>query len=312
LLRNRKEENQVLCRDFREIADSYLSDELLVETNHDVIRHLEMCADCRRELAARRELRSKLREGFQNAPDLQMSDEFADRLKAQVREVALRRSRFSARKRAAYVAIAASLVIAAALGFRAVYQRLHSQNQPYLTSGGNRDEKTDRERNGGRSALASATLTESVIGDHRDCALSPRLDEKPIDLDEAGRKYDRAYINLVSAVMSEGTLPAGVELVEGHSCIFNRQRFGHVILKYQGQLVSVLVTNIEAQDQGASTRAGELFASAQSDGYHLAQFETERHAVYVVSGLSDTENLLIARAIAPSVSRHIRDAERTA
>ena len=302
----------MLCRDFREIADSYLSDELLVETNHDVIRHLEACADCRRELAARRELRSKLREGFQHAPDLQMSDEFADRLKAQVRDVALRRSRFSAANRAAYIAIAASLVIAAALGFRAVYQRLHSQNQPYLTSGGNRDEEIDRERNGGRPSLVSAALTESVIGDHRDCALSHRLAEKPIDLDEAGRKYDRAYINLVSAVMSEGALPAGVELVEGHSCIFKGQRFGHVILKYQGQLVSVLVTSIEAQDQGASTRAGELFASAQSDGYHFAHFETERHAVYVVSGLSDTENLSIARAIAPSVSRHIRDAERTA
>jgi len=302
----------VLCRDFREIADSYLSDELLVETNHDVIKHLESCADCRRELAARRELRSKLRDGFQRAPELQMSNEFAGSLKAQLRDAALHRSHFSAGSRAAFIAIAASLVIAAALGFRVVYQRWHSQNPPYFTSDGNRDEKIDRERNAGDGDLGRAALTESVIGDHRDCALSHRLEEKPIDLDEAGRKYDRAYINLVSAVVSEGTLPAGVELVEGHSCIFKGQRFGHVILKYHGQLVSVLVTNIEAQDQGASTRAGELFGSAQSDGYHLAHFETERHAVYVVSSLSDSENLAIARAIAPSVSRHIRDAERTA
>ncbi len=301
----------MLCRDFREIADSYLSDELLVETNHDVIRHLETCSDCRRELAARRELRGQLREGFQHAPHLQMSDEFAARLKAQLRDVALRRSRFSAGNRAAYIAIAASLVIAAALGFRVVYQRWHSQNQPYFTSGENRDEKIDRERNGGRPGLVSAALTESVIGDHRDCALSHRLDEKPINLDEAGRKYDRAYTNLVSSVMSEGILPAGVELVEGHSCVFKGLRFGHVILKYHGQLVSVLVTNIEEQDQSASTRAGEVF-SAESNGYRLAHFETERHAVYVVSGLSDTENLSIARAIEPSVSRHVRDAERVA
>jgi len=31
----------MLCRDFREIACSFLDDELLVETNHDVIKHAE-------------------------------------------------------------------------------------------------------------------------------------------------------------------------------------------------------------------------------------------------------------------------------
>ena len=60
------------CRDFREVADSYLSDELLVETNHDVIAHLETCADCRRELAARRELRTILRTSFAKAEELQI------------------------------------------------------------------------------------------------------------------------------------------------------------------------------------------------------------------------------------------------
>src|ERR1044071_3626140 len=83
-----RERNQVRCHDFQELADSYLSDELLVETNHDVIRHLETCADCRRELAARRELRSKLRTGFEYAPELQASKEFADRLTSQLRDAA--------------------------------------------------------------------------------------------------------------------------------------------------------------------------------------------------------------------------------
>ena len=29
------------CREFRDIADSYLGNELIVETNHEVISHLE-------------------------------------------------------------------------------------------------------------------------------------------------------------------------------------------------------------------------------------------------------------------------------
>lgn len=271
------------CRDFRELADSYLGDELLVETNHDVIRHLETCADCRRELAARRELRSKLRVGFENAPDLRMSEEFVARLTAQLRDAAFSRARFSAAK---YIAIAASVLIVAALGFIAVQQRWRSES--------------------------SAVLTSSAAGDHRDCALNHRLEEKPIDLDEAGRKYDRAYINLAHVVISEGRLPGDVELVGAHSCVFKGRRFGHVILKYRGQLVSVLVTNIEPQDHAEATGVKGATADAQLDGFQLAHFGTTRHAVYVVSGLSDTENLAIAQAIEPSVSRHIRDAERAA
>jgi anti-sigma factor RsiW len=310
MLGNRKERNQVQCRDFRELADSYLSDELLIETNHDLLRHLEKCGDCREELASRRELRRKLRDGFQQAPDLQMSDEFANRLKDQLRETVLLRSHSQVPRYAAYIAVAAALVIAAAIGFRIVQEGWRSQQPPTVIGGVNPEEKPERDRN--RSDLVNAAFTESVIGDHRDCALNHRLEEKPISLDDAGRKYDRAYINLVSAVMSEEALPVGVELVDGHSCVFKGRRFGHVILKYQDQLISVLVTSTEAGDQGTPTPGEELIASAQSDGFRMAHFETDRHAVYVVSSLNDTENLSIARAIAPSVSKHIRDAERIA
>ena len=76
------------CRDFRGVADSFLSDELLVETNLDVIAHLETCADCRRELAARRALRTILRTAFAKADDLQMPQEFASRLQSDLRVAA--------------------------------------------------------------------------------------------------------------------------------------------------------------------------------------------------------------------------------
>ncbi len=43
------------------MMDSYLGDELLVETNHEVLRHLENCPACRNELAARRGLLAQMR-----------------------------------------------------------------------------------------------------------------------------------------------------------------------------------------------------------------------------------------------------------
>src|SRR5260370_9510591 len=68
------------CREFRDIADSYLGNELIVETNHEVISHLEHCAECRRELAARRGLRSPLRQAFLKSHANQIEHEYAQAL----------------------------------------------------------------------------------------------------------------------------------------------------------------------------------------------------------------------------------------
>ncbi len=43
----------------------------------------------------------------------------------------------------------------------------------------------------------------------------------------------------------------------------------------------------------------------------MAYFQTERHAVFVVSGLGESENMAIARSVAPALEKHIRRAEQT-
>src|SRR5687767_4803228 len=58
------------CREFEEIADSYLSGELLVETNHEVLHHLENCADCRGDLAERREFRERLKAAVRSSASI--------------------------------------------------------------------------------------------------------------------------------------------------------------------------------------------------------------------------------------------------
>ena len=49
------------CRDVRELTDSFLSEQLLVETTHDILRHLAQCPSCRAEMESRRRLRTALR-----------------------------------------------------------------------------------------------------------------------------------------------------------------------------------------------------------------------------------------------------------
>ena len=74
------------CRGVQELADSFLGEELLTETNHEILRHLDICASCRREIDGRRRLRRSLQVAFDRAPELQPRADFAVRLREQLRE----------------------------------------------------------------------------------------------------------------------------------------------------------------------------------------------------------------------------------
>lgn len=315
------------CREFRDIADSYLSDELIVETNHGVISHLEHCAECRQELTARRELRGTLREAFIKAPQNQMRPEFAERLGTQLHDYALgkRSAPFMAssgwrtsftKRRTSLFALAACLVLAIGLGLVLVWQRISRSGQRagHEVAAGN----TTLGNSPGSASIVKTDLAKSAVGDHRDCAIKFRLAEKPIDLEVAGRKYDRVYINLTKAVLSEqGDAPLDAQFVEAHSCVFEGRRFAHIVLKYHGRIVSFLVTDIvpakDAQTWSLRTSVDpQVFACSQSDGYQVACFETARHAVLIVSDLPEGDNLALARALAPSVLVHITRIENAA
>lgn len=292
------------CHDFCEIADSYLGDELLIETNHDVIAHLESCAACRRELAARRNLRTTLRTAFVNAEYLTINDDFAGRLAAQLRasSFATQTPKTLTLKRAAF-ALAACLLIAFIIGV--FVERYRHQSSEEQTA----------------AAVAAANITmnetaELAVGDHRNCAVQFRLPEKPIDLDKAGRLYDASYVDL-KKIVSDGLTSAddSLRLVEAHSCVYQGKRFAHVIFKSHDHLISFLVTTTEGaqvksvQPTDETASAPVIIAADPVNGYQVSSFQTERHAVFVISDLNQSENLRISRMIAPAVYKHISQTE---
>ena len=72
---NRVQFGEGACEKTRKYLDSYISNELLVETNHEVLRHIENCPACAAELDARTQLRKRLKSAVnaQNVPpDLQV------------------------------------------------------------------------------------------------------------------------------------------------------------------------------------------------------------------------------------------------
>lgn len=324
------------CRDFREVADSYLSDELLIETNHDMIAHLEECADCRRELAARREVRSKLRSASLKAPENQMRPEFAERFIARLHARAMNRGarvvapvewRSSVTlRRASWVGLAACLLIAAGFGLVLLRQRFSERSQANAqqqkagnTAVATQGPSTDYSLANGPALSVNLVRTElgkSAVGDHRDCAIDFRLPEKPIALEEAGRKYDPVYLNLTKAVFSQGDSGlAQAHLIEAHSCVFEGRRFAHLVFRFHGRTVSLLVTDVHhtepnaAESRSLRNSAAQVIACSQFSGYQVSCFETAHHAVFVVSDLPEGENLAFARNLAPAVFAHITRVE---
>lgn len=97
------------CQQVREVMDSYLSEELSVESNHGVLRHVAHCRDCAAELGRRRRLRALLSEALDVTVD-------ADRVTARITH-AVHHEHRSWLRVARFGAVAATLVAAVAVAY---------------------------------------------------------------------------------------------------------------------------------------------------------------------------------------------------
>jgi anti-sigma factor RsiW len=250
------------CRDVRELADSFLSQQLLVETTHEIVRHLAQCPSCRGEIESRRLLRTAVRGAFERSPDLRPSPDFLASIGERVRARESRRRPRNGWRTA--LSIAASVLLVAGSLF------------------------------GGREWLGAsrfAALARAAAGDHRNCAVRFGLKERPISLQDAAQRFDPAYGTLVAVGPSPERLPAGeLTVLERHACLFDGRRFAHIVLRYRGNLASVLVT---------PDRLARIPPEVQSaDATRVASFRVGRFAAFVVSSASDEEVRAIAAAFA--------------
>lgn len=266
------------CRDVRELADSFLSGQLLVETNHELLRHLDGCLGCRSEMAARQALRATIKSAFANAESLRMSDEFRDDVVSRLRTMALPKTRRQFFGIWRYVA--AAVVLASAAG-----------TELFLLP-----------------ARASAAARDAA-GDHRDCAILSRLGEKPISLEEAATREDVSFRLLQSTPSDELTTPAGlVRVVRRHSCEFHGRRFAHIVLQFQGQIVSLLMTGDDGQKiNSGSTAESPLHLAWLSpiDGFTVVSFKTPGHIIFLVSSLDKPAFSQVAPFLADPVYRRL-------
>ena len=310
------------CQQFRETIGFYVSDESLIEKNEEVSSHLKNCPPCRSELAADGELRTRLRSAAKNDPQAQINLIFARRLEANLCRIASRPTVLEKLKAATFInspiwAATAAACLLIGIFFGAVWLRRspatrdvavrENQNQPT-------EPAADIPPNESVQIVQAAwkEMTRKAIGDHENCAVHFHLKEKPIPLDEAAKKYGKFNRNLDKTVAAavrnialteteSGKTGDRIEFLDAHSCIYNGQRFAHVILRKGNKTISVLVADTDLPD----TNTGQIIA--QSEGaMQTASFRAARHAVFVVSDLSERENMLVAQAISPAVRRQIQ------
>lgn len=267
------------CRDVREVVDSFLCDELLTETNHAILQHLDTCPACRAEIDARHTLRHRLRQAFDRAPELQPEPEFLHRLREDLRGAAAPDRRASMRSRP-WLAIAATLVLVAGLTAVALLRR--------------------------STTTSSETLAQDAIGDHQNCALKFRLVRTPIPIEEAAQRYDSAFRLLLTAPPDDVSTPGGtVRVLERHACAYGARRFGHVVLQYQGHVVSLLMTAHDGSRSAEAIDAAPHVIGHPVRDLSVVSVDGSRHAILLVSDLGSAELTQLSGALSVPLAQRL-------
>ena len=273
--------DSIQCARTRGHLDAYLSNELLVETTSEVLKHLETCAGCSRELEAR----SRVREALRRAAAAQAVPKGLD----QTIHKRLQESQpgwawgFPPSRWA--VALAGVALVAIAVVATQQWRSLQR----------------------GRQLVAS--VLGLGVSDHLHCAIRghnyPEVAHSP---EELRAKLGPLYAGLLPVV--EQRLP-GFQVLEAHLCSVpgSSRQFVHMIARQDKTILSVVLTRRD----GESFPPGNfLAASAQSSvtlyqthlqGMNVAGFSSKEYFGFVVSDLGQQDVLEIASAIAPPLQK---------
>jgi hypothetical protein len=273
------------CHDVRKFADSFLGQELLTETNHGILRHLNICPMCRAEIDGRKRIRTALQMAFDRAPELQPPSNFADQLRERLHDAHPEDLRSWAAARrwfglAACVLLTAGLTVTVLLN-RSMFQR--------------------------HSPVSADKLAEDAIGDHWNCALKFRAVRTPVPLDEAAERFDVAFRVLLDMPPDDISTPTGpAHVVERHSCAYGTRRFGHVVMQYRGRVVSLLMTTTDQETARAVAAAmSPHLIGRPTKGLSVVAVNGSSHTIVLVSDLGSGELTQLSTAVAIPLARRL-------
>jgi hypothetical protein len=132
--------------------------------------------------------------------------------------------------------------------------------------------------------------------------LTYRLVRAPIPLEEAAHEFDSAYRLLLTAPPDDiPTRDGPARVTERHSCAYGAHRFGHVIMKYRGRVVSLLMTATDGRD--AERDAIPHVIGQSVNGLSVVSVNGTDHVILLVSDLESTELAQLSRAVSVPLAR---------
>jgi hypothetical protein len=278
------------CKRIRSYLDSYLNNELMVETNHEVLTHLERCKACSRSLEGRARLKAQLKRAV-------MQDYAPATLRERI-GVDLRRSRgFSFNTLSLSLAAAAAVLVIAMATF--------------FTSGPTRNALSLQ------AQVASGDVTGQVLkigfDNHVNCTIDHKLANEQFTAEQMSEMLGPEYAGLVALVKEK--MPEAYTVAVGHRCDYQGREFIHLILRNQDNVVSLVIT----RKNGEAFPAGGAGAVLQASGvpihetsWHkiqVAGMETRDYLAFVISNKNLEGNEQIASSLAPAVSGFLRKLE---
>jgi hypothetical protein len=159
---------------------------------------------------------------------------------------------------------------------------------------------------------ATGALARAAVGDHRYCALQFRLAERPISLEEAARRYGTAYRVLENLPPDDVITEVGpAHVLERHACVYEGRRFAHIVFRYRGERVSLLMAAVEGGLR--LTLPGEALRHVTSagriDDMSVVSFRTSHQMVFFAGDVVQNDLLKLAETIADPLSRGLAAAD---
>ncbi len=283
---NRVSFGEGACEKTRKYMDSYLINELLIETNHEVLRHLDGCPECAAELNARARLRTRLKAAVNSQaapPELQVK--IRKQLQGK-RATGWSPARWS-------MAMAAGMAVCGA-----AWWSYRPETLPALA---------DRPAQAAyiqRVSTALAAVLKVGLADHIHCSIFRKYPQNSPTVEEMETKLGPYYRGLLPVL--QAAAPDGYRVVMAHQCSYAGRQYIHLTLKKGSDLLSLVVAKKGPEESMSSLpsvgdASGIPIYQSEAGRYRIAGFEAGGFLAYVISDLGPGRNLQVAVAAAPGV-----------
>ena len=286
------------CEKARKYLDSYINNELMVETNHELLKHLEDCEECSQMLHDRLRVRNRLKQAMNREA---VSPALQQRVQKAIRQEAVGFSPVWPRS-VWFLAAAATLVLC--LGGWGIFHLWKLNRGAVISSQADLPQRITEQ---------TTALLKIGVGDHIHCVVEHHDAKGRSTLEQMARDLGPDYYGLVALVNAQ--LPKGFVVSVAHQCDVNGRRFVHLIFKDQQSVASLVITKKGGEGFPVQDRIAGLSPSApvlhqrEVNGYDVVGFETKTYFGFVVSSLDKQQSLQIASGLAPAVDQFLAGLE---